>query len=61
MKFHVGQKVRVVKVSKDGDTRHVGQCGKVMTATSYGYRVLLDTWDEDAIFFEDELEPTRQD
>lgn len=56
MKFQLGAKVRVVKVGKDGDTRHVGQRGKVMTATSYGYKVLLDTWDEEAIFFEDELE-----
>lgn len=55
MKFLPGQRVKVVKVGKDGDPKHVGQHGKIMTATAYGYKVLLDTWDEEAIFFEEEL------
>ena len=55
MTFIPGQRVKVIKVGKDGDTKHVGQYGQVMTATSYGYKVLLDTWDEEAIFFESEL------
>ena len=57
MKFHPGQKVRVMKVGKDSlHPEHVGQYGVIRTATAYGYKVLLDTWDEEAIFFESELE-----
>ena len=56
MKFRDGQRVKVVKVGKDGDPKHVGQHGVVMTATPFGLKVLLDTWDEEAIFFESELE-----
>lgn len=56
MKFRDGQKVRVSKVGRDGDQRHVGQCGEVMTATIYGYLIRLQLTNDDAIFFESELE-----
>ena len=55
MKFIPDQRVKVVKVGKDGNPKHVGQHGVVRTATPFGYKVLLDTWDEEAIFFEQEL------
>ena len=57
MKFIPGQRVEVIKVGKDSlHPEHKGQRGVVMTATPFGYKVLLDTWDEEAIFFESELE-----
>ena len=57
MKFIPGQRVEVIKVGKDSlHPEHKGQRGVVMTATPFGYKVLLDTWDEEAIFFEQELE-----
>ena len=57
MKFHPGQKVRIIKqgVRYKGHN-YVGQHGTVIHVSKYGYHVALDDTGNEATFFEDELE-----
>lgn len=59
MKFHLGQKVRVVKLR--GQTKdYLGKTGEVREVSEHGYHVLLDDTGQEATFFENELEGVRQ-
>lgn len=60
VKFSPGQKVCVARVVRlqppYTDTMHVGKVGRVLKIGAKGYHVLLDPFDEEATFQEEELE-----
>lgn len=62
MKFHLGQRVRVVKQGiRYKGHNHLGKTGEVREVSEYGYHVLLDgTSGKEATFFEDELEAVEK-
>jgi len=56
MTLEPGQKVRVVRLLVGHtDVRHIGEVGRILKISAKGYHVLLDSFDEEAIFQEGEL------
>ena len=55
MNFHIGQKVRVVKL-REQYKNYLGKTGVVREGSKYRYHIVMDETGQEATFFEDELE-----
>lgn len=56
MKYHLGQRVKVVKLRGSYSKNYLGKVGEVREISEYGYHIILDETGQEATFFEDELE-----